>query len=868
MLLLTDCRVDLSDGAVWPVDGGRRQLRELERDVLAYLAARPERIVSQEELLVEVWGYSPDAVTHTVYSTVGRLRKQVERDPARPVHVVTERGQGYRFVPLAAQAPAAHRTQLVGRAAELAELERRFAAGARLVTLLGPGGIGKTRLALQWAGAHQGKVCDLSTARSSPALLAALQRTLGIPGSPGLDGLGATLAGLGPLHLVLDNLEQVVDGAAEAVAVLMRAAPDVRLLATSRVALRLSAESILSLGPLTEEEGLNLVMVRAEQAGRTPRASEQPALRRLVAHVEGIPLALELAASRLTVLPADDLLRRLQRGPDLLRDRRRDGPARHVSMEATARSSWELLEPATQRAAAQCTVFAGSFDAADFETVVDTGDADAVDTLAQLEEHSWVRVRSDLRLGMFEVLRRVAREALADDDPVFVRHMAWAVTLPPTPEAVDELTAILDRRQATDPDTAVRAGIRACDVLLTTGPLQLEADLLDRLRPLAERGGPALVLDVGLRTVRVQRRSRRSEESLDVLDALRPQAEAAGPLGRGEWWHTRGATHLELADHAAADDALGRALSWIEPLGDSVPLAKLCSSMGVLRRVQGRLDEALAVLQRSADLYHQLGRHSEHSRALVNLLMVAVAKRDWSKAHQAGDEAVTLARRLGQTMLEATALSHLAIAHHESGRSREALATYEACMDAFEEAGAVHLCEHMWGNYALVLFEIGAHDEAFDYLERARGAHERRGNQASLSLVHANRGIFHDVLGRAEEAEAELRRALELFGGAAADLQALIRGRLAGVLADAGRLAEAQEQLALARRAPEGAHTAVITMAEIQLDLARLAGLPQEERTRGLARVDARLAALRPPADSDQRLARVVLDRARVRLED
>ena len=184
-LELTDCQIDLATGAVRTRGGATRQLRALERDVLAYLVDRVGETVTQAELLHEVWGYD-NVVTRTVYTTIRRLRQQIEADPTSPAHIVTQRGEGYQFVP--ARVQNVPLPTLIGRQAEIERIRERLSAGDRLITVSGPAGIGKTALANYLAATSEvpATVVELSTVRTLAALVSAVAQGLGLhPAGPG-----------------------------------------------------------------------------------------------------------------------------------------------------------------------------------------------------------------------------------------------------------------------------------------------------------------------------------------------------------------------------------------------------------------------------------------------------------------------------------------------------------------------------------------------------------------------------------------------------------------------------------------------------------------------------------------------------------
>ena len=324
---------------------------------------------------------------------------------------------------------------LFGRQRELAELVESLAE-RRLVTLTGPGGTGKTRLALQ-VGAEAldrfpGGVffCDLAPL-SDPALVAAtVAQALGLREQPGStdEETVATYVGERVLLLVLDNFEQLLD-AAPVVARLLAACPNLRVLATSRAPLRITGEWEFPLESLALPDAVELFQERVSQLG-------QPGIRtrtgaRIVElsceRLDRLPLALELAAARLRSLTPEQLLARLEQRLSLLSGGRRDAPARQRTLRATLDWSYELLSPAEQRLLTCLGVFVGGFT---LESAEQVAGAD-IEALEALIEQSLLRQRAG-RFRMLESVREYALDQLeraGELDAACVRHADWALGL-------------------------------------------------------------------------------------------------------------------------------------------------------------------------------------------------------------------------------------------------------------------------------------------------------------------------------------------------------------------------------------------------------------------------------------------------------
>ena len=400
-------------------------------------------------------------------------------------------------------------TSFVGRESELAEA-RRLLAGTRLLTLTGPGGCGKTRLAIELAGTSRENFPDgvhfvsLAAVRDPELVPVSTARGIGLQdarGTPLLEHLSGYLSERASL-LILDNMEQVLD-ASGFVADLLAATTRPRIVVTSRSPLHLSWEqefpvpplrvpesgSVLSSGAVAECESVRLFVARA--AASVPRFvvtdENAAALAGITERLDGLPLAIELAAARVKLLTPASILARLEHSLGLLVDGRRDAPDRHQTLRATIAWSHELLSEAAKQLLAVCSVFRGGIDLAVLETVraaVVDPRTPVLETLAELVDHSLLR-RVDpgwgsvARFAMLETVREYASERLAqlsEHERVRTAHAsayrALAEDMPRPPsgpdrEGLDRLErehdnfrAALDRYGASEPGTALHLANR------------------------------------------------------------------------------------------------------------------------------------------------------------------------------------------------------------------------------------------------------------------------------------------------------------------------------------------------------------------------------------------------------------------------
>lgn len=486
-------------------------------------------------------------------------------------------------------------SSFVGREDEVMEVVSLVRVeSARLVTLAGPGGTGKTRLALEAAGELVSEFgagvfwIGLAPVRDPALVVATIAQTLGAT-----QELAAHI-GEKQLLLVLDNLEQVVESAVD-LAALLRACPNLRLLVTSRELLRVDGEVVYPVPALAEPEAVELFCTRA-------RVERDEAVVELCGRLDNLPLALELAAARVRVLTPAQILERIAQRLDLF-SAGRDADPRQQTLRATIAWSYDLLSPDEQQLFARMAVFRGgcTFEAA--QEVVDA----KLDALQSLVDKSLLR-HSEERFWMLETIREYAHELLEMSDEAdamrrrhadhylaigelayterFDRGFTWVRRLG---EEHDNLRAALDDLQDRDP-------LRALQLAGALGWFWLA-------------------------------RSQFAEGVRRLEDALASTVDA-GPLT------ARALTSLGANDPDGTDvlNRQERATELWLNLGDEASLAAARDALGWALYMRGEKSRALDVFEQNLELARRLGHHALVNRSIAGVCQLLVATGDFERA--------------------------------------------------------------------------------------------------------------------------------------------------------------------------------------------------------------------------------------------
>jgi predicted ATPase/DNA-binding SARP family transcriptional activator len=663
-------------------------------------------------------------------------------------------------------------TDLVGRAEAVAEVRRLLGSG-RLVTLIGPGGVGKTRLAVETAaqlvdrfpdGVWLVELAGLGrpgnqdvTGSPAEAVMTALGIREDAPPGPRPNGpMGPIDRLAGALRserllLVLDNCEHVVEPVAELAAALLRSAPELRILATSREPLRLSGEVVSAVPPLEQSSAAQLFVARAAAAapGFTLGPGDASALAVLCRRLDGIPLALELAASRVRALSVHELVARLDDRFRLLAAGHRGVPPRQQTLRATIDWSWDLLTEPERTVLRRVAVHADSFALQAAESIC-AGEGitaeDVLGLLVRLVDRSLVVVARDGNATRYRLLESVAdycQERLGEAgerDRVRQRHDGYYTEL--AEQAVTHLYGHTQRQwlerldretpnirralegavQDRQPDRALRVvnamawywflrgrleeARRSLNVALA---VEGGTDTAAHARALAWRTGiAALVEDV-------DRQAPHRTATLELCQGI----DDAGARARTEWF--LGFVECDLGDLSVSEELVNRALLTARAVADRWCIATALSTKAKQAMLRGDLGEVERSGEQSLEMFRELGDRWGQLQSTEWLGALARIRGDYQRA----------------TRL-----------HRDGLRMAEALGLWPQAADQLSWLGRIAM-------------HLGDHAQARDLHERAMRLAARHSYTPGETFAELGLGLVARREGRLDAAEAHLRSVLE-----------------------------------------------------------------------------------------------------------
>jgi tetratricopeptide (TPR) repeat protein len=584
----------------------------------------------------------------------------------------------------------AEQSRLVGRRDVLEELLARAAAPGSVITLVGPGGMGKTRLAMRalYSLAERGEAawfCELAHATDPSAIAARLLAVAQLPVTPGVDETilaGRRLEREGDVVVVLDNCEQATAHVARAIGVWRSLAPRARFVATSRERLRVQGERAIELSPLSggphgEAVELFVERARAVRLGYEPRDDERAIIAEIGRRLDGLPLAIEIAASRMRVLSPAEILARLDRRFDLLRSRDRDRPERHATLEAAIETSFELLDEDERRVLGLLSVFRGSFS---LEAVERVAESDVIDVVEALRDKSLVYEVSPGRLAMYESIREYSAHRLPppERDRAIERLVQWLFELagdPPSPKPLEResMRVVFEHLAAVDPldaagaERALRAAIvyhEACE----PNPLPLRArDGLDRAIEHADECSSRWLAEaLFVRTTLQHGIGKNEEAERDATRAIEIAERSGDPMLARRARMLRGATRFQLdrLDDARAD--IEASLAAHRGAGDEARVASTLRLLGAVLQSLGDLLGARVAFEESLDLCRRIGDRYRQAIVHASLGTHALECELFETARSHLEEALSLAREIDYARAAALASGYLGLLELET----------------------------------------------------------------------------------------------------------------------------------------------------------------------------------------------------------
>jgi predicted ATPase/predicted Ser/Thr protein kinase len=690
-----------------------------------------------------------------------------DRFPERPVKQMEPRPTN---IPV-------QRTGFVGREKEVAAAkELLLRQDVRLVTVTGPGGIGKTRLAVEVAsglierfpgGIHFVPLSPLS----DPGLIASvIVQTLGIRevgGQSALEILNENLQDSlrAPMLLLLDNFEHLVQAAPTVAEILVMGA-NLKILVTSRAALHVYGEHEFPVPPLalpdprsmppvevlSQYPAVALFVQRAIAAKPDFELNREnaSAVTEICARLDGLPLAIELAAARVKVLSPSSLLTRLASRLQLLTGGARDLPRRQQTLRAAMDWSYDLLNAAEQKLFRRLSVFVGGCNLEGVEAVCDTkGDLnlDLLDGMASMVDKSLVQqvkqAEGESRFLMLETIREYALEKLqASGERASTKRAHAAYCL------------VLAEEEATEP-----SGVQGTEWLER---FALEHDNFRAgLEWLTETGDADWGLRLGTALFRFWEIREYLAEGRDRLGRLLKLAGAAAPTkARTRALFAAGVLAGEQGDYASAETLISESQNIARQLGDNTGVAVSLNALAVFARDRGSVTKARALFEESLALWRELGDLKAVARALSNLANVVKLQGEYDRARSLYAECLSIFRGLGDRTGVGWSLNYQGDVARDQGDSAAARTLYEQCLAIFRELG------DRWG-IAGTLADLGSL------------AREQRNYSGAHSLYRESVKTFQEL-----EHKRGIARLLECFAcSAAAQLEAERSLRLAGAAA-------------------------------------------------------------------------------------
>ncbi len=662
-------------------------------------------------------------------------------------------------------------TPFVGRERERRQIGKLLRSpSCRLINVTGPGGVGKTRLALEGAAqaatAFPDGVCfvPLSVLDSTDSLTFTLAEYLSLTLSDRQDPRPQLLEQLEEkrLLLVLDNFEHLTDGAPLLAEILERA-PGVKIIVTSRERLNLHGEVLFPLAGLSYPQGLSREAAEDSDAVQlfvqnartldprfTPRGEELSQIVQIAQLVEGIPLAIELASAWTRVLSCGEIIREIQRNHDFLSSSLRDLPDRHKSLRAVFDSSWRLLSEVERRVFRRLSVFRGGFtrDAAAKVAAAEFA------ILSALIDKSLVRRAPSGRFEILEVLRQYANERLREDphEKNWVQQLHceyYEELLRGLYEKVDgvEETRVLDRI-GEEIDNIRKAGYWA----ITHQKIEKLVDLLDSVFVYYDLRGRARE---GEEIFRQAMEAIQHQTTMAVADGKRVKLSVLAKVTA-----RRGVFCIRLGLHQQASELLEQGLALARELDAKQDIAFALEKLGLNDFETGEYAEAQRLLEESLELSRELQDKRAVGRSLALLGNIASARGDNRAARERYQESLEVRRELGDRNGTWILLCNLgAIAGMEDAHTEAQQLLGESLAIARELDNRRGIANSLV-NLGCVAADLGDYSKAQKYLRECLDISKDMGYQSMQGSCLLELGNVAQQLGNSAEAATLYRQAL------------------------------------------------------------------------------------------------------------
>jgi predicted ATPase/class 3 adenylate cyclase/Tfp pilus assembly protein PilF len=611
-----------------------------------------------------------------------------------------------------------------GREPEMDDLEKRLADGQRLITLLGAGGTGKTRLSQRFGGKMLAQFtggvwfADLTEARSLSGILSAMGTALDVPliQKDPMAQLADAILGCERVLIILDNFEQVVEHGAETVGRWLQRAPEAVFLVSSRTLLRIEGEEVLYLDPLPVAEAVNLFYDRgrAVQPSFARCDDNEPIVTEICERLDCMSLAIELAAARVRMLAPEQIRQRLSQRFKLLRGQRRDLSDRQATLRGAIDWSWDLLKPQEQSTLAQLAIFRGGCTLEAAEAVTDLADFEdepwVMDTVEALVDHSLLRRTEPLaghsRYRMLESVREYAMQKLGDGAPSAALRQAQYFATFGNEEFLDSLDRHggVQRRQrlaleienlvggaesaiaASEWGLAAYCGLAATPVFQLQGPYRDGVALLNLVslegldRPLSGR----LLFARGILYWLVGRPTDGVKECQKALTIYR---QTDNRRGEGKVLCVLGGQHQTLGQMAQASGYFEAALAAAREVSDRKDEGMALANLGTLNQIKGEPVEALTYYEQALTIHREVGNRRNEGLTLGNLGTLEQFQRRYVQARRCFEQALLITREVGNRRFEGSVLGNLGALIYETG---DLAAAEQKLAQAIEISDQVH----------------------------------------------------------------------------------------------------------------------------------------------------------------------------------